>query len=173
VGPGIESLSRNNRTKPVDAAGHYFLSPEWVQEAVRTLQAACKSNPYFKGLLARFNLNLVYVVRKLPSHLKQSYGGDQVVVFARLKKGAVTGVEVGAGMPQEEYHLLVKSDYKVAKSLILGQSSPVTCFFMRRLAVEPMEGFDQWPSYVPKAIPTANMVLRVVRGVPTEFETRA
>jgi hypothetical protein len=175
VGPGIESATANGngRVKTARAAGHLFLSPEWVQEAVRTLQAACKSNPYLKNLVSRFNLNVVYLVRNLPPSLKQSYGSDQVVVLARLHKGAVTGVEVDTDMPKERYHLVVKSDYKVAQSLLLGQTSPVSSFFMRRLSVEAVDGFHQWPSYVPKAIATANMVLRVMRGVPTEFETRS
>ena len=149
------------------------MSPEWIHAVARTLQSASKTNPYLKNLLSRFNLNLVYVVRKLPAQLRQSYGADQAVVLARVQKGAVAGVEVGAEMPSQPFHLVVTSDYKVARSMFLGQSSPVSSFMMRRLSVEPRDGFIAWwPKHVPKAIVTANMVLKVMRGVPTEFESR-
>lgn len=168
----IERVSMAVRAKTDASTEHVFLSPDWVRVVARTLQSACKANPYLKNLVSRFNLNLVYVVRKLPAELKRSYGNDQAVFLARVHKGTVAGVEVAAEMPSQPYHLLVTSDYKVARSLFLGQSSPVASFMMRRLSVQPQDGFiEWWPKHVPKAIVTANMVLKVMRAVPTEFES--
>ncbi len=164
----VAGVSGADRTATTEAGGQAFLSPEWIDEVIAALRRTARTDPYFKNVLSRFTLGVVYVVRGLPAALRECYDGGQAVIFARVDKGQVTAVKLGAELPAERYHLLVKSDYRLAQQIVQGKASPVSSFLRRRLTVEAVD-FHQWPKYVPKATIAANLIVKLAKRVPATF----
>jgi len=153
---------------------YVFLSPEWIHEVARAVQSAREGDLYFRNLVAGISLKLAYIIRGVPKPLSHCYGGDsQATVFVRIDKGAVGTLIVGRELPEEEAQVLVTTEYKTAKELFLGESSPVATVLSQRLKAEPVNGFRGWPSLAAKSLLTASNVLRVARKVSTVFEPEA
>ncbi len=77
------------------ADGYIFLTPEWIREVLRLVQAARRSNESFRRLARNFSLNLMYVVEKLPGQLQTYYqGSDRATIFVELEKGVVRRFQI-------------------------------------------------------------------------------
>jgi len=145
-----------------------FLSPEWIDEVVAAVRRTTRTDPYYRNIFSRFTLGMVYVVRNLPPALRECYGSEQAVIFARVDKGQIKSVETGTELPEERHHLLVKSDYRVAQQIASGKTTPVNSFLRRKLIVQPVD-FPQWPTYVPKARIAVNLIVKLAKNVPATY----
>jgi len=152
---------------------YVFLSPEWVREVARVVDTARASDRYFGMLVADLNLNLLYKIRKLPTRLRKHYGGaSEALIFTVVEKGVARRIVIGTEAPSAPVDVLVTLDYKVAKQLYLGESSPAASVFNQRVQAKPLNGFRNWPRVAAKSLVTVNRVLRLARKVPTEFATQ-
>lgn len=150
---------------------YVFLSPEWVHEVARVVDTARANDQYFGNLVADLNLNLLYKIRKLPERLRKHYGGSsEAIIFAAVKKGVAQRIVIGTEAPSEPVHVVVTLDYKVAKQLYLGESSPAASVISQRVLAKPVNGFPHWPRVAAKSLVTVNRVLRIARKVPTQFQ---
>ncbi len=148
-----------------------FLTPEWVEEVRRAVEAVKTSDPYFRMMLNDFTMNVKYVIHDLPAKLRPLYGtGREAAVFVRLHQGTVQGVQFGRKPAGEDTHLVVTIDYETAKRLFRGESSPARAVISQDLKAEPVNGFRHWHRVAAKSIITASRVLRTARKVPTSFE---
>ncbi len=151
-----------------------FLSPEWVRQVIRTVESAKQNDPALRARLSDYTVNVHYIVRNVPPHLRPWYGKDgQAEIFVELKKGSVRRVFIGRKPARARPDLIVTVEYKVARKLFLGQLSPAVSFINRRVKAEPVNGFRHWPKLAAKSIVTGSQVLKLARKVPTRFEPRA
>ena len=158
------------KTEKDHTAEHLFMTPEWVQEVRRVVEAAKHEDLYFRLLVSDFTMNVKYVIQGLPENLRPMYGGKgEAAVYVQLHKGSARQVQFGRKPSGLEIHLLVTIDYETAKRLFLGESSPARVVITRRLRAEPVNGFRLWQKVAAKSIVTANCVLRTARKVPTVF----
>lgn len=154
---------------PVAASAYVFLSPEWVHEVTRVVQAARRMDENFRKLASRFSLSLTYLVTDIPQGLRECYGGSQSVVFVQLERGTVRKLWIGTELPAEKPDFTVATNYDVAKQIFLGQLNPATSFINRQLKVEPLSRVYQRPRFAAKSIVTGNAILKIARQVPTLF----
>jgi hypothetical protein len=153
--------------------GYVFLSPEWVDEVTRVVQFARKNNQYFRNLAAGFSLSLAYLVHGIPRELGDRYrGGSQAAIFVQLDKGTVRRIQVGRDLPEEKVDILVASNYRVARKILQGKSSPSISFANRQLKVQRVARVFQRPAFTARSIVAANMIVKMARKVPTVFESR-
>ena len=150
---------------------HVFLTPQWIEEVRRAVEAAKKTDLYFRLLVNDFTMNVKYVIRDLPTELRPSYGGKrEAAVYVQLHEGSVRKIRLGRKPVRQETHLVVTIDYDTAKQLFLGHSSPARVVISRGLKAEPVNGFRHWHKVAARSIVTANRVLRTARKVPTAFD---
>lgn len=157
--------------KPISAAdGHLFLTPEWIREVLRLVQAARRNNESFRLLTRGFTLNVAYVVQSLPEQLRAFYGGaDQAVVFVQLEKGAVRRFEIGAHLPSQAVDFTISSDYRIAKRIFQGELTPGSSFINRLVHVEPLEKLSRRPKFAARAIVVGNLILKFARRAQTVY----
>jgi len=148
---------------------YLFLSPEWVHEATRVIQAARSADKDFGKLAQSFSLTLIYVVTGLPQSLREIHGGPQLVVLVQLDKGTVRRLLLGTDVPGVKHDFLVSSSYSLAKQIFCGEGNPATAFIDRQFKVEPMRRVYQRPRFTAKGIVTGNAMLKVARRVATIF----
>ncbi|MBU2009095.1 MAG: hypothetical protein KJ624_04545 [Chloroflexi bacterium] len=148
---------------------YLFLSPEWVHEAVRAIQAARGTDKSFGKLAQSFSLILIYVVTELPQSLREIHGGPQLVVLVHLEKGTVRRLWLGTEVPGDKHDFMVSSSYSLARQIFCGEANPATAFIDRQFKVEPMRRVYQRPKFTAKAIVTGNAMLKVARRVATIF----
>jgi len=150
--------------------GSLFLSPEWVYEVTRVVQAARSTDAEFGKLASGFSLNLVYLITDFPPKLREEYGASQLAIFVSLDKGTVRKLLIGKEAPdKEKVDFTVSSNYGVAKEIFLGQRNAATTFINREIKVEPLSRVYQRPRFSAKAVVTGNAILRIARTVPTTF----
>lgn len=149
--------------------GYVFLSPEWIYEVTRVVQAARRTDENFRKLASRFSLSLTYLVTDIPQGLQERYGGSQSVVFVQLEKGTVRKLWIGTEPPMETVDFTVTTNYDVAKQIFLGELNPATSFINRQLKVEPLAKVYKRPRFTAKSIVTGNAILKIARQVPTLF----
>lgn len=167
------SDSSQGQELPASESGYVFLSPEWVWEVTRTVQAARKSNEDFGKLTSDFSLSLAYKVTDIPQTVGNGQGSNQVVVFLRLDKGTVRKLRIEAELPKEKVDFTVASNYSVVKQIFQGELNPATSFINGQLKVEPLNKVYQRPRFAAKSIVTGNAILRIARQVPTLFPPEA
>ena len=150
---------------------HVFLTPRWIEEVRRVVEAAKQADLHFRLLVNDFTMNVKYVIRDLPEGLRRVYGGkSEAAVYVRLHEGSVQQIRLGRKPARQEIHLVVTIDYHTAKQLFLGHSSPARVVISRRLKARPVNGFRHWHKVAARSIVTANRVLRTARKVPTAFD---
>ncbi len=150
--------------------GYIFLTPDWIREVLRLVQAARRSNESFRRLARNFTLNLVYVIEKLPSQLRTYYqGSDQATIFVELEKGAVRRFRIGCELPAEKVDFTIFSDYKVAKQVFQGELTPGSSFINRLLRVEPLAAVYRKPKLTARAIVVGNLIVKFARRARTVF----
>lgn len=116
------------------------------------------------------SLNLACLIRNLPAVLRSWYAGSRrLVIVARIVKGTVSKVEIATELPQDKVHLLLAGDYRLYERIFRGESSLATSFISGRLRVEPVHDFPAWPKLAAKSLVTGNLLLKIVRKVPTVF----
>jgi putative sterol carrier protein len=148
---------------------YLFLSPEWVHQATRAIQAARSTDKNFGKLAQSFSMSLIYVVTELPQCLREVHGGPQLVVLVQLDKGTVRRLWLGTDVPGDKHDFIVSSSYSLAKQIFCGEGNPATAFIDRKFKVEPMSRVYQRPRFTAKAIVTGNAMLKVARRVATVF----
>jgi len=148
---------------------YLFLSPEWVHEVVRVIQAARSGDQRFSEMTHDFNLNLVYQITGLPHRLNETHGGAQLVISIQLNKGIVKKLQLGTEMPEGKRDFTVTTNYMAAQQMFLGEANPATAFIDRQIKVEPLRRVYQRPKFTARAIVTANALLKIARSVPTVY----
>jgi len=148
---------------------YLFLSPEWVHEAVRVIQATRSGDQSFQEMTRDFNLNLVYQITDLPYRLREIHGGAQLVISIQLDKGMVKKLQLGTEMPEGKRDFTVTTNYTAAQQMFLGETNPATAFIDREIKVEPLRRVYQRPRFTAKAIVTANALLKIARSMPTIY----
>lgn len=150
--------------------GYVFLSPQWVQEASRTIQSAKRTDEYLGKMASRLNLGLVYIITDLPTELRHSIGESKMVIFVRLKKGAVQRLEIGTTVPKDEkIDFTILSDYQQAKSILLGETNPANAFVRRQIQVMPLKEVYRRPRFTAECIVGGNQMIQIIRKIPTIF----
>lgn len=146
-----------------------FLSPEWVHEAVRVVQAARGKDEEFRKLTSGYSLNLAYVITDIPSKLKELYSSEQIILFIQLDKGIVKNFEILTKPLAEKIDFTISSSYSIVKQIFLEQLSATTAFMNRQLKVEPLSMVYRRPRFTAKSIVVGNMILKFCRQIPTNY----
>ncbi len=149
--------------------GMLFLSPEWVHEAVRTVQAARSADKSFDEMTHDFSLTLQYMVTDLPQRLRDIHGGPQLAIMVQLHRGTVKSLQLGTEVSGDKKDFTVTTNYTAAKRMFSGEANPATAFIDREITVEPLRRVYQRPKFTAKAIVTANALLKIAKRVPTIF----
>lgn len=153
---------------PVD--GYIFLTPDWIREVLRLVQAARRRNESFRRLAREFSLNLAYVIEGLPTELRSYYGGsERAVIAVQLDKGSVRRFQIGSQPPAEDVDFTIFSDYSVAKRIFQGELTPGSSFINRQLRVEPMWKIYRRPKFAARSIVVGNLILKFARRARTVF----
>jgi len=148
-----------------------FLSPEWVREVARAVEAARRSDEYFRKLSSTFSLSVVYSISGLPAPLRPFYGGKgEATIFVDLVKGRLRKLEVGDSACPERADFLVTSDYATVWRIFRGQLSPTRAFAERLLRVEPTASLYRRPGFTARSLVVAGIVLRQARRVATRLD---
>lgn len=148
-----------------------FLSPEWIHQVAKAVEAAKRSDQYFMNLVTDFSLTVLYLVPGLPRSLRRCYGGsDEAQIFVQLHKGTARRIELGGPPAGERVDVRVTVDYDIARRLFLGELSPAASIINRLIKAEPASGFRRWPVVAARSLVTANRILKTARTVPTVFE---
>jgi len=169
----VKGSSSPLREELISERGYLFLSPEWVHEVTRVVQAARRTDEDFRKLAADFSLSLAYLITDIPRELQERYGGSQAVIFIQLDKGTVRKLRIGAELPQEKVDFTLISDYSVAKQIFQGELNPATSFINRQFRVEPLSKVYQRPKFAAKSVVAGNAILKIARRVPTVFSPGA
>ncbi len=148
---------------------YQFLSPEWVYEVTRVVQAAQVKDKDFGELASGFSLTLAYQITDVPLGLSEQYGGSQLIILVNLNKGKVRKLTIGTELPEENADFTITSSYDVAKRIFLGELNAATSFISRELKIEPMSRVYRDPRFTAKSIVTGNLILKLARQVPTVF----
>lgn len=162
-------MFRRTKTGTPVAAGQYrFLSPEWVHEVAFAVRRAIGKDLYFRNLASMFTMRFACLVRNLPPELRQAYGADEAVIVVNLQKGVLRRVEVRSELPRDNLDLVITSDYRVAKGILLGKLSAPGSFLSGRVRVQPVNGMRR-PLSIAKSLVTASEVVKIARQVPAAF----
>lgn len=148
---------------------YLFLSPEWVHEAVKMIQAERSTDRDFAKQTRDFSLRLIYVVTELPDKLRSNDSGPRLVVMIELERGVVRDLWVGTDIPDGKSDFTVTTSYETAKQMFLGKANPATTFVDGNIKVEPLRRVYQRPRFTARAIVTANAMLRIARRLATDF----
>lgn len=148
---------------------YVFLTPQWVHEVTRVVQAARSTDKSFGKMAQGFSLTLLYLIAELPPGLKEQYNGSQLAVLVQLEKGMVKKLQLGTEVPKDKVEFTVSSNYGVARQIFLGETNPATAFIDRQIKVEPLSRVYQRPRFTAKAIVTGNALLKIARRVPTVY----
>lgn len=146
-----------------------FLSPEWVYKATKVVQEAKLTDEEFGRLVADLSLDLVYQITDIPAKLSNFYQGNQVVIFVRLKGGAVKKILADSQLPEKEVYFTVTSQYHTFKRIYLGEINPATAFVNRQIKVEPLSRVYRNPRLSARSIIIGNKMLKILRQLPTLF----
>ncbi len=153
----------------VATKGYPFLSPKWVHEVTRVVQAAQLKDKQFGELCADFSLTLAYQITDVPLGQSEQIGSPRLFISVKLDKGKVRGLTINTELPDDNADFTITSSYEVAKKIFLGELNAATAFIHRVLKVEPMSRVYRDPRFTAKAIVTANLLLKFARQVPTVF----
>lgn len=146
-----------------------FLSPAWVDEAVKAVQLARVTDKQFRKLVSGLTLDLIYVITGVPSTLRDLYGDDNLIIFVELKAGKLRNIRSGTAAPDRDADFTVTSDYKTFKQIYVGQINAATAFINRDVKVEPMARLYRNPAFSARSISTGNSMIRILQQVPTVF----
>lgn len=147
-----------------------FLSPGWVDQAVKTIQLARVTDRQFRSLVRGLTLDLVYLIWDIPPALRSLYGADRLTIFVELERGKLRNIWSGTEAPSNEADFTVGSNYKTFKQIYVGEINPATAFINRDVKVEPMARLYRNPAFSARSISTGNHMLRILQKVPTAFE---
>lgn len=147
-----------------------FLSPDWVDQAVKTVQLARVTDKQFRGLVRGLTLDLVYLIWDIPPSLRSFYSADRLTIFVELERGKLRNIWSGTEAPSKEADFTVGSDYETFKRIYVGQINAATAFVNRDIKVEPMSRIYRNPAFSARSISTGNHMLRILQQVPTAFE---
>ena len=154
--------------------GYVFLSPQWVQEASRVIQSAKRTDEYLGKLASRLNLGLTYIITDLPKELSEAIGESKMVIFIRLKKGAVQVLEIGTTVPEgEKVDFTIASSYRQAKSIFLGEINPANAFVRRQIQVMPLREVYRRPRFTAECIVGGNQMIQIIQTIPTIFQSNS
>ncbi len=147
-----------------------FLSPEWVRVVTRTIQAARRTDEYFRKLSVDYSLRLDYHIRELPGPLRSLWAGSwEARIRLELERGKVRKLAVGDFPLEEAPDFMVTSNYRTARQLFEGTLTPTSAFARRLVRIEPLESVYHRPRFTARTIIMANVMLRHARQVPTAF----
>jgi len=162
-------MFRRSKTGPPAASGQcLFLSPEWIHEVAAAVRRALGSDLYFRNLASMFTLRFACLVRDLPPELRQAYGAEVAVIVVNLQGGNVRKVEIRDEVPRDNIDLVITSDYRVAKGILLGRLSAPGSFLSGKVRVQPVNGLRRQLS-IAKSLVTASEVVKIARQVPAAF----
>ncbi|MCL7388605.1 MAG: hypothetical protein LZ167_01260 [Thaumarchaeota archaeon] len=146
-----------------------LFSPEWIHEAIKTVQGARSKDMEFRKLTSGYSLSLAYIITDLPPKLRDLYGNDQITLFIRLDKGMVRDFKVLTEKPIEKTDFTITSTYPIAKQIFLGQLSIAAAFIDRQIKVEPLDVMYRKPRFTAKSIIVANKIVKLCQQIPTEY----
>jgi hypothetical protein len=150
--------------------GLVFLSPEWVREVARAVEAARRSDEYFRRLSSAFSLSVMYSIAGLPAPLRALYGGKgEATIFVDLVKGQLRKLEVGDSACPGRADFVVTSDYATVWRIFRGELSPTRAFAEGLLRVEPAASVYRRPGFTARTLVVAGIVLRQARRVATRL----
>lgn len=146
-----------------------FLSPEWVEEAVKVVQGARSRDEEFRKLTSDYSLSLAYVTTEIPPKLMELYSSNQLVLLIELENGVVRRFEILKKLPEEKIDFTVISSYSVVKKIFSGELSLASGFFNRQLKVEPFRELYWRPRFTARSILVGNKILKFCREIPTRY----
>lgn len=146
-----------------------FLSPEWIQEAIKVIQSARSKDEKFKKLTSDYNLNLLYIVTDIPQELIKLYSSDKISLFIQLVKGVVNKFEIITDSPINNPDFTITSNYTVAKQIFLGKLSLTSAYINRKVKIEPMSLIYRRPRFTAKSMIVGNMILKLCKEIPTKY----
>lgn len=147
--------------------GSLFLSPDWVDQAVKTVQLARVTDKQFGKLVRGLTLELIYVITDVPPALESFYKSDRLVIFVELDKGKLKNIWSDTEVPGKEADFTVSSDYETFKQIYIGQINAATAFINGDVKVEPMARIYRNPAFSARSISTGNQMIRILQQVPT------
>jgi putative sterol carrier protein len=147
---------------------YMFLSPEWIREAVRTIQSARARDEEFRKLTSDYSLSVAYIIKDIPSRLKEQYSNERIVLFIRLDEGVVRELKI-LNEPPIGADFTITSTYSTVKQIFSGQLSLASAFMNRQVRVEPFDVIYRRPRFAAKSLIVGNMIIKLISQIPTEY----
>jgi hypothetical protein len=93
-----------------------------------------------------------------------------MVIFVRLHNGTVQKLGIGTRLPLgEKVDFTILSGYKEAKRIFTGETNPASAFVNRQIQVKPIREVYRRPRFTARSIVGGNLMLKVIRNIPTTF----